>query len=289
MLLGDHILPLTPTKHPLTAEQNQGLSYILIHPITHSLTQGLSSCWVGETDLGKLRNLPHITQPADLTLMHIFLSLHHSVYHWGFVLLQLQHFYHFCWLFSLCPSPKHWNFYFGSNFAYLHSLCNLMPPQSFQLSCTQMVSKSKYQAQISLLTPNVQVQLSTQQSPECVTGISNITCITQSTSATSQAQVSSSPLASSMEKFFFHQEISSFPFLNTGLMLAHRIRGNSLSKLCFGQSRLGKLEEAKENGTLTMGFRGTHWSLSSFSPQDVDKQKTSEDSLIMYSYYCVQT
>ena len=131
MLLGDHILPLTPTKHPLTAEQNQGLSYILIHPITHSLTQGLSSCWVGETDLEKLRNLPHITRPADPTLMHIFLSLHHSAYHWGFVSLQLQHFYHFCWLFFLCPSPKHWNFYFGSNFAYLHSLCNLMPPKGF--------------------------------------------------------------------------------------------------------------------------------------------------------------
>ena len=104
MLLGDHILPLTPTKHPLTAEQNQGLSYILIHPITHSLTQGLSSCWVGETDLEKLRNLPHITRPADPTLMHIFFSLHHSAYHWGFVLLQLQHFYHFCCLFFLCPS-----------------------------------------------------------------------------------------------------------------------------------------------------------------------------------------
>ena len=134
-----------------------------------------------------------------------------------------------------------------------------------------MVSKSKYQAHISLLTPNVQVQLSTQQSPEWVTGISSLTCITQSASATSQAQVSSLFWPLLWRNFFFHQEISSFPFLNTGLIPAHRIRGYSLSKLCLGQSRLGKLEEAKENGTLTMGFRGTHWSLSSFFPQDVDK------------------
>ena len=32
--------------------------------LTQSLTQVLSSCWAGETDLEKLRNLPHITQPA---------------------------------------------------------------------------------------------------------------------------------------------------------------------------------------------------------------------------------
>ena len=47
------------------------------------------------------------------------------------------------------PIPKHWSFYFGSNFAYIHPLCNLMYRQSFHLPCTQMVSKSKYQAQLS--------------------------------------------------------------------------------------------------------------------------------------------
>ena len=128
--------------------------------------------------------LPSPTQPADLTLMHIFLSLHHSAYHWGFVLLQLQHFYHFCWLFFFCPSLKHWSFYFGSNFAYIHPLCNLMYHQNFQLPRTQMVSKSNYQAQISLLIPNLHAQLATQVTWKG-NRLSSLTCATQRASATS--------------------------------------------------------------------------------------------------------
>ena len=121
-----------------------------------------------------------------------------------------------------------------------------------------MVFKSKHQAQISLLTPNVQVQLSTQWSPEWVTGISCLTCITQSSSATSPGTGLLFSSGLSYGEIIFHQKISSFPFLNTSLKLAHRIWGNTLSKLCLRKSRLEKLEEAKENGTVTMGFRDTH-------------------------------
>lgn len=88
--------------------------------LTQSLTQVLSSCWAGETDPEKLRNLPHDTRPEDLTLRHIFLSFHHSAYHWGFVSLRLQHFCckttfffvlqnYFCWLFIPWLSSKHWS------------------------------------------------------------------------------------------------------------------------------------------------------------------------------------
>ena len=132
------------------------------------------------------------------------------------------------------PIPKHWSFYFGSNFAYIHPLCNLMYRQSFHLPCTQMVSKSKYQAQISLLIPNLHAQLATQVTWKG-NRLSSLTCAIQRASATSSdLGLLFSPVLFH-EKKFFQQEISSFPFLNTHLVPAHRgaSRGNSLSKLCL--------------------------------------------------------
>lgn len=54
-------------------------------------------------------------------------------------------------------------------------------PQSSITVHVQMVSKSIDLAQILLLTPDLRIHVSTQQSPERVTGTSGLPCVTQST------------------------------------------------------------------------------------------------------------
>lgn len=89
--------------------------------------------------------------------------LHHSACHWGFLSLWLQHFYHFCWLFFLYPSPTHWGSSLDSHFAIYTLRLSHAPPMLSITMYTWMVSKSKYLR--SLFSPQ------TCQSPGSLAGI----------------------------------------------------------------------------------------------------------------------